>query len=140
MSESSPTLPADAGDQPYCWLTTTGRRSGRARTVELWFALEGTTIYMLAGGRDSADWVRNVQVQPRVRLRLGSTDFEAIARLDVEGSEAEPHVRRLLAAKYQGWQGGRPLTRWAREALPVAFDIVAPAAPDSAAGGIAGRG
>lgn len=37
----------------------------------------------------------------------------------IEGEEREPLARRLLAAKYQGWSDGRPLSRWAAGSLPV---------------------
>ena len=29
-----------------------------------------------------------------------------------------------MAAKYQGWREGRPLSTWAREALCMAIDLV----------------
>jgi nitroimidazol reductase NimA-like FMN-containing flavoprotein (pyridoxamine 5'-phosphate oxidase superfamily) len=37
-----------------CHLPTIGRRSGRPRTIEIWFATDGDRIYLLAGGRDRA--------------------------------------------------------------------------------------
>ncbi len=46
-----PPDPALAGEQ-YCYLTTTGRVTGRPHTIEIWFALDGGTLYMLAGGRE----------------------------------------------------------------------------------------
>jgi hypothetical protein len=41
----------------------------------------------------------------------------------VEADHEDALARRLLAAKYQGWQEGRPLSAWARESLPVAVDL-----------------
>ena len=41
-------------DEQFCYLTTTGRVSGEPREIEIWFALEATTLYMLAGGREKA--------------------------------------------------------------------------------------
>ena len=38
--------------EDYCYLTTTGRVSGEPREIEIWFALEGGSLYMLSGGRD----------------------------------------------------------------------------------------
>jgi hypothetical protein len=32
-------------------------------------------------------------------------------------------ARELLAAKYQGWEPGKPLSAWARTALPVVIDL-----------------
>lgn len=117
-------IPAAVAAQPYCWLTTTGRRTGRERTAELWFAAEGRTIYVLAGGRERTGWLHNLRAEPRARMRLGSVQHVVVARTDIEGSSEEAMARRLLAAKYQGWREGRPLSRWAATSLPVAFDLV----------------
>ena len=113
----------DASDQPYAWLTTIGRRSGEPRTVELWFVLDGRTVHFLAGGGERAQWVRNAGVEPRVRLRLGQRTYAGRIRRPAPGSPEDAAARRRMAAKYQGWQAGRPLSRWAREALCVAVDL-----------------
>ena len=110
-------LVAHAGDN-VCHLQTTGRRSGRPRTIEIWFATDGTRIFMLAGGRDRAHWVRNLRVEPRVRVRIGGRTIDGRARV-IEGEPGEMVARRLLAAKYQGWIDGAPLSRWAAGSLPV---------------------
>ena len=113
-----PELLAAHADDSVCHLQTTGRRSGRPRTIEIWFATDGERIYLLAGGRDRAHWVRNLRVEPRVRVRIGGQTLEGTARV-IEGEEREPIARRMLAAKYQGWTDGRPLSSWAAGSLPV---------------------
>jgi len=114
---SAELLTERAGDS-VCHLQTTGRRSGRRRTIEIWFATDGERIYLLAGGRDRAHWVRNLRADPRVRVRIGGRTLAGRARA-IEGEEREPLARHLLAAKYQGWSEGRPLSRWAAVSLPV---------------------
>ena len=105
----------------YCYLTTTGRVSGRPHTIEIWFALVGRTLYLLAGSGERADWVRNARREPAVRLRLGEQDYPALARVAPPGEE-DALARRLLFEKYQPrYQGD--LTEWARDALPVALDL-----------------
>jgi len=116
-------LEAGAGDQPYAWLTTVGRRSGTPRTVELWFVLDGRTVHFLAGGGERAQWVRNADVEPAVRLRLGQRTYSGHARRPQPGSAEEAAARRRMATKYQGWREGRPLSGWAQEALCVAVDL-----------------
>jgi hypothetical protein len=32
------------GDEPFCYLTTTGRRTGRRRPIEIWFAVREGTV------------------------------------------------------------------------------------------------
>lgn len=114
-------LSRHAGDA-VCYLQTTGRRSGLPRTIEIWFATDGERIYLLSGGRDRADWVRNLRAEPRVRVRLGGTTLAGRARA-IEGEPRETLARHLLAAKYQGWHGGQPMSGWARSSLPVEIEV-----------------
>ncbi len=113
----------DAGDQPYAWLTTTGRQSGQPRTVELWFVLHGRTVHFLAGGGERAQWVRNTDVEPSVQLRLGQRTYAGRVRRPEPGSTEDDSARHRMATKYQGWREGRPLSKWARGALCVAVDL-----------------
>jgi deazaflavin-dependent oxidoreductase (nitroreductase family) len=111
-------------DQAFCYITTTGRRTGRLHRIEIWFAGEagGRTIYVLAGGRERADWVRNVMKEPRVTLRIGDREGDATGRVLEPGTEEDVRARRLVLAKYQR-PGGHDLESWGRTALPVAFDL-----------------
>ena len=113
-----------AADQPYVWLTTLGRRTGEPRTVELWFVLADRTIHVLAGGGDGSHWVRNARVESDVSVRLGQHTYAGLARWPERGSPEDERARRAMAAKYQGWREGRPLSAWAREALCMAIDLV----------------
>jgi deazaflavin-dependent oxidoreductase (nitroreductase family) len=112
--------PGWAGED-FCYVTTTGRRTGRPHTIEIWFGANGQTVYLLAGNPGS-DWVRNVRSHPEVSIRIGGEHREGRGRVVVDPDE-EAEVRRLLASKYQSWREGRPLSEWARTALPVAIDL-----------------
>ena len=119
----------DQGGQPYCYLTTTGRVSGRPHTIEIWFALQDRTLYVLSGGGDRSDWVRNLLRHPEVSVRLGRRDAARLpgrARPVEPGSDEDELARRLVAGKYQPGYGG-DLSSWRRSALPVAVDLAAPA-------------
>lgn len=107
---------------PFCYLTTVGRRTGRAHTIEIWFAADGRTLYLLAGGRRRADWVRNVTANHHVGLRLGDRRFAATARVVDPGTDEDAVARRLLLAKYQK-PGAHDLERWGKSALAVAVDL-----------------
>ena len=114
----------DLAREAFCYLTTTGRVSGRLHTIEIWFALTGSTLYLLAGGGDRADWVRNLLRHPRVSVRLGQLELDGHARVVSDPHEQEL-ARTLLLEKYQPNYGG-DLTAWRNEALPVAIDLVVP--------------
>ena len=114
-------------DVEFCYLTTTGRVSGRPHEIEIWFACRpeptSRTIYMMAGGRDRADWVRNLRHHPAVSIRFGDATFAATAQIIAPGEPDEQLARELLCGKYQGWQSGQPLSEWGRTALPVRFTL-----------------
>ena len=79
-----------------CYLTTTGRRTHRPHEIEIWFARQGHTLYLLSGGRDSADGVRNLQRDPRVSVRIGTGTHQATARVVAPGRDEDAVARRLL--------------------------------------------
>ena len=112
---TTPTF-ADFAKEQFCYLTTTGRSSGEPRTIEIWFGTEGGSLYMLAGGREKAHWVRNLLARPEASVRIGEQEFSVTGRL-VSDAEEDALARRLLLAKYHG-----DLAEWGRTALPVAFE------------------
>ena len=112
----------DFAQEDFCYLTTTGRITGRPHTVEIWFALQNSTLYILSGGLDRADWVKNSLRQPRVSIKIRDSIFEGQAR-QVQGKEEDALVRKLLFEKYSPTDDD--LEEWARTSLPMAFDITA---------------
>ncbi len=108
-------------DEEYCYLTTVGRVTGRPHTIEIWFALHGTTAYLLAGGGDRSDWVRNVAADPQVRVRIADRTVDADARVVRDADEAD-RARRMVFEKYQGSYGG-DLSGWRDTALPIALEL-----------------
>lgn len=109
-----------------CVLVTTGRVSGRPRSVELWFAADPVRdrIYILAGGRDEANWIRNVKAEPAVLVRFGDRVMSGRAEV-IEAGPDDPLARRLLLEKYEGDRPGS-LDAWGRDSLPVAIDLAPP--------------
>ena len=118
------TLEPELAARSVCRLVTTGRRSGQPREIEIWFAAdpERDRIYILAGGRERAHWVRNLRANPEVRVRIGQRWFAGTGA-EVEGGADDMRARQLVAGKYYGWTDGRPLPGWTRQALPVAIDL-----------------
>jgi deazaflavin-dependent oxidoreductase (nitroreductase family) len=109
-------------DEDYCYLTTIGRVSGRPHEIEIWFAAQGHTIYMLSGGGERSDWVKNLQANPAVTVRIDGQTFAGRARI-VSNAQEDALARRLLADKYGEYEDDGQPTEWARTALPVAVDL-----------------
>jgi deazaflavin-dependent oxidoreductase (nitroreductase family) len=121
---AAPVLTDDEAGEDFCYLETTGRVTGKKRRVELWFGADPTRtkVYFLAGGGERTHWVRNIAAKADVRVRIGGRTHKARGAL-IAGTADEPIARRTLAAKYQRWREGRPLSSWARESVPVALNL-----------------
>jgi deazaflavin-dependent oxidoreductase (nitroreductase family) len=71
------------GDFPCLLLTTTGRRTRRARTTPLIYGKDGDSYIIIAsqGGRlDNPAWYKNLLAEETVKLQVGSDVFAATAR------------------------------------------------------------
>jgi deazaflavin-dependent oxidoreductase (nitroreductase family) len=117
-----PKLDASTAAQAFCYLTTTGRVTGKPHTIEIWFGLQRDTLYLMSGGRDKSDWVRNIMRNPEVSMRIGEQTYGARGRAIEPGTEEDALARRLLVEKYSPTHSG-DLTNWGRDSLPVALDL-----------------
>ena len=111
-----------ARDDDYCYLTTRGRVTGRAHEIEIWFALDDATVFLLSGGGDRSDWVRNLVADAAVSVRLRDVTCDATARVVASASEEDERARRLVFEKYQPRYDGS-LVSWRARSLPVALDL-----------------
>ncbi len=105
---------------PFAYLTTIGRRTGRPHRIEIWFGVEDGRLYLLAGGRERADRVRNVQATPRVTIELGDETRIGAARIVQTGTDDDRRARALLVDKYRQ---GDDLDEWGRASLPVVIEF-----------------
>jgi deazaflavin-dependent oxidoreductase (nitroreductase family) len=107
--------------EQFCYLTTTGRVTGRPHEIEIWFSIDANTLYMLSDNHHS-DWVENLRRTPEVTVSIAGERFEGTARV-VEEVEEDELARRLLVEKYEPGYGS--LSSWRDSALPVAVDLAA---------------
>jgi deazaflavin-dependent oxidoreductase (nitroreductase family) len=104
---------------PYLYLTTTGRRTGLPREIEIWFVLHDGHFYVFAERFHGAQWVRNIVQRPRVRVRIAGHTFEATARpLDQTRDAAEWNTAQALARAKYGWGDGLPVRITPAAAIP----------------------
>src|SRR5215210_9522351 len=100
-------------EEDFCYLTTKGRVTGRPHEIEIWFALvlERRALYMLSGGHDRSDWVKNLRRDPKVTVRIAGEHFSGRAR-EARDVEEDGLARRLLIEKYESSPGS--LANWRR--------------------------
>ena len=107
-------------DPNFCYLTTSGRITGRPHRVEIWFAMHSGTVYLLSGDGDRSDWVRNLMVAPDVVVEIDGRKRTTRARV-VSDPATDDLARGLLLEKYRP-RYGRDLTAWGATALPVEIE------------------
>jgi deazaflavin-dependent oxidoreductase (nitroreductase family) len=62
-------------------LETTGRRSGEARRTPVGNGLRGDVFWIVTEHGRRAAYVRNIEANPRVRVRVGRRWYEGVAHL-----------------------------------------------------------
>ena len=94
----------DYSKEQFVYLTTTGRKTGLAREIEIWFVEREGHLYILAEHGYKAHWVRNVVANPSVTIRLAKRRWIAGGRVLDPDTELYAEVREFLMA---GEQNGR---------------------------------
>jgi deazaflavin-dependent oxidoreductase (nitroreductase family) len=91
----------------FLYLTTTGRRTGLPREIEIWFTEQAGRFHVVAEHGENAQWVRNLRADPAVSVRVGDRRFAARARVVDASAESRlwADVRARSEAKY-GWGDG----------------------------------
>lgn len=107
--------------EQFCYVTTTGRKSGLPRTIEIWFGVANDRIYLLAQFGDRSHWVRNILADPRVTVRIGVVEWPGSAAI-ATGNE-DRLARELVAAKYEEWRIGEAFDDWVVGALPIVIRL-----------------
>ena len=108
--------------EEYAYLTTTGRRTGAPHEIEIWFATDGTVIWMISGGRDRSDWVQNLLATPDATIRIAGRTFAVRARAGLSDLQERRRAAEALHAKY-GDQVRAGVQDWVDDAHLLAFDV-----------------
>ena len=80
-----------SGGVPALLITTTGRKSGLARTNGLTYCRDRGDYIVVAsngGGDRPPAWLLNIEADPRVTLRVGRRVFPATARVATDQEQA----------------------------------------------------
>lgn len=98
-------------EPPYLYLTTTGRKTGNPHTIEIWFVQHDDAYYIVAERRYEADWVKNIQQNHALSLRIGERDAPLmhgrgrVVKNEVVDGDLITVVKRKMQFKY-GWSDG----------------------------------
>jgi deazaflavin-dependent oxidoreductase (nitroreductase family) len=104
-----------------CYVTTTGRSSGRPHEIEIWFTALGSSLYLISGGGPHSDWVMNLVAEPAATVGVDGETFPVKARVPVHPGEERTVAVARLHAKYADQVSGS-LADWSRDAFIVALD------------------
>jgi deazaflavin-dependent oxidoreductase (nitroreductase family) len=108
-----------------CDITTTGRRTKLPRDTEIWFGVDGATMYLISGNGETADWFRNLNADPAVGVRIRDDVRAGVARVVTDPDERR-RVGDLMGAKYV-WGGdasiGLTYDAWCYDVPAVAIEF-----------------
>ncbi len=67
-------------------VTVSGRKSGRAITIPVWFVLEDEKLYLLPVSGSDTQWYKNVLSNPSIRIeaREAAGEFRAVPITDAK--------------------------------------------------------
>ncbi len=73
----------NVGGTPICLVIMTGRKTGKVRTLPLMCGTRGENVLLVAslgGAAVSPAWYYNLKANPRVRIQIGASRREMLAR------------------------------------------------------------
>ena len=123
---TSDRFPDRYADTDVCYLTTTGRRTGRPHRIEIWFGVAEGIMYLISGNGPGADWFMNLRADPEVRIEVADEMRLATARVVTDAVERRL-VGEIMREKHGDW-GGDPLIGLTIEAWR--FEVPAAAIED----------
>jgi deazaflavin-dependent oxidoreductase (nitroreductase family) len=93
--------------QQFLYLTTTGWKTGKKYTIEIWFVSYTDKYYVMSECKEKAHWVQNIIDDPRVLLTVNSKSFEGVARIIDKHNDSmlSKEISNLMSTKYH-WNEG----------------------------------
>ena len=102
-------LPVPRG---FALLRLRGRKTGKLRRRPVRAIRDGETLYVVALGGESSDWLRNARANPDIRVKLGARTPTATVREMTDSDEVaratEIYVSTVVTYDYQDY----PMVHW----------------------------
>jgi len=80
-------------------ITVTGRKSGRAISIPIWFAADDEKLYLLPVQGSNTQWYKNVLQKPSMRIDAGGSEADVQAA-PITNAAAVSSVIEKFRAKY----------------------------------------
>lgn len=81
-----------------CQLTVRGRKSGKERTVTIWYAVGDGKVFLTGSGK-GPQWLRNAKANPDVVVKIGRQRLRGRARVARDAAEEES-IRKRFVERY----------------------------------------
>ena len=89
------TLKARLTEASEIRITVTGRKSGRAISIPIWFVLQDETLYLLPVKGSDTQWYKNVVNDPVMRVGAGGVENEIKAVAVRDAAEVSSVVEKF---------------------------------------------
>src|SRR5690242_6950473 len=76
-------------------ITVTGRKSGRAISIPVWFVLEDDTLYLVPVRGSDTQWYKNMLENPSIRIKAGGAETEVRAVPVKDAAEVKSVVEKF---------------------------------------------
>ncbi|MFZ0296036.1 MAG: nitroreductase family deazaflavin-dependent oxidoreductase [Candidatus Sulfotelmatobacter sp.] len=88
-------------------ITVTGRKSGRAIKITIWFVLDGNTLYLLPVKGSDTQWYKNLLKNPTIRIKAGGAETELKAVPVTDAAKVSSVVE-----KFRGKYGAKDVKKY----------------------------
>lgn len=78
-------------------LSVTGRKSGRAVSMPVWFVADDEKLYLLPARGSDTQWYKNVLENPSIRIKAGSAEAELKVVRVTDAKKVSAVVERFRA-------------------------------------------
>jgi deazaflavin-dependent oxidoreductase (nitroreductase family) len=115
----------NVASEKFIHLTTIGRKTGKPRMVELWFAVNGGKVYLSHEGEDT-DWMKNINKNEHVAFEIGGKSFTGKARYLKDREDEAWTAKVALYEKYYGKASKEVIEDWFSLSKLLLIDDVCP--------------
>lgn len=88
-------------------ITVTGRKSGRAISIPVWFVLDGDQLYLLPVQGSDTQWYKNVLNNPSIRIKARGAEAEFKALPIIEAARVSS-----VAEKFRDKYGAKDVKKY----------------------------